>query len=116
MNKTIEYPWSGQIQSPNFPYDYPNNAEGQWLLKAPLGATIQITFSELEIETCSTLCTCDYVAVFDSETDEDPETMIGKYCGSARPLAITSTDRYLLINFKSDVIYGGKGEVYFCMS
>ena len=52
-NRTIYWPHNGLIQSPNYPYLYPNNLLASWLVVGTLGSTITIQFNSMEIEQCT---------------------------------------------------------------
>mgnify|MGYP000018708000 CR=1 FL=1 len=102
MNKTISYPWSGLIQSPNYPYQYPNDIQGQWLIQGPLGSTVTITMNDFTVQSCSALghCSCDSLQLYDGP-DRDSD-VLGRYCGAVRPLPITSTGNEVFVVFETD--------------
>ena len=63
-NRTIGWPFAGLIQSPNYPYMYPNNVEANWNLIGPLGSTITIGFNAMDLEACNRVsCYMIHVAV-----------------------------------------------------
>jgi len=53
---------SGQITSPNFPRNYPDDKECIWLIKANEGQTIEFTIAELDLEP-NRRCRYDYLEV-----------------------------------------------------
>jgi len=64
--------FSGVIESPNFPSDYPDGMDCTWNITAPKGNKINVTFSHFELEDNFWLrrwrktlrdCTYDYVEV-----------------------------------------------------
>ena len=48
----------GTITSPGYPQNYDNNLDLKWLIQAPLGHVIQISFLNFDLESHST---CKYV-------------------------------------------------------
>ena len=41
---------TGELTSPNYPLDYPNDADCQWHIKVDDGFTIQLTFIYFNVE------------------------------------------------------------------
>ena len=41
---------TGELTSPNYPLDYPNDADCQWHIKVDDGFTIQLTFIDFNVE------------------------------------------------------------------
>ena len=41
---------SGEITSPNYPSNYPNNADCQWQISADFGYIVKITLLEVDLE------------------------------------------------------------------
>ena len=106
-NTTIYWPFEGLIQSPNYPYMYPNNMEAYWRVVGPLGSTIDFQFNNLDIEFCSTSCTCDVLEIFDGLTEDD--TSLLKACGSEIPTRTSTTGNEALLKFMSDALTSGNG-------
>ncbi|XDV43102.1 hypothetical protein PO909_011644 [Leuciscus waleckii] len=52
--------WMGEFFSPGYPNDYPNNARCTWTIHSTGATTVQLTFTDVFLETC-----CDYIRVFD---------------------------------------------------
>ncbi|XP_070559274.1 mannan-binding lectin serine protease 1-like [Ptychodera flava] len=88
----------GSIQSPNYPYSYPSNADCVYIISVDDAATIEISFLDLETEGYG--CSFDYVVVKDGN-NQDADT-IDTYCGNGIPDPITSTGNVLYIHFVSD--------------
>lgn len=86
----------GSIATPNHPNFYPHSARCSWLIRADLGFIIRLTFTVFAIEDHRT-CNFDYVEVRDTNY-----ALIGKYCGTRLPPALTSTGNQMFIAFKSD--------------
>ncbi|RMX38167.1 hypothetical protein pdam_00014767 [Pocillopora damicornis] len=45
-------PASGNITSPGFPANYPNDVECRWTIRVPLGSTLVLNFRAFETERC----------------------------------------------------------------
>ena len=41
---------NGTIQSPNYPNDYPNGADCNWIVEVNVGRTVQLTVMNFELE------------------------------------------------------------------
>ena len=62
-NRVIEG-FGSVIESPNFPRPYPHNRNCTWEIRAPLGNTVNISFSHFNIEgPVANNCTYDFVRV-----------------------------------------------------
>ncbi|KAH0627493.1 hypothetical protein JD844_003258 [Phrynosoma platyrhinos] len=90
---------SGIISSPNYPQPYNSSSLCSWLLIAPEGHTINLTFVAFEIESHS-VCGWDSVTIQNGGSPSSP--VIGRYCGTASPGTIQSGSNQLLVNFHSD--------------
>ncbi|KAM6215214.1 cubilin [Rhynchocyon petersi] len=97
---------SGVITSPNYPASYDSLTHCSWLLEAPQGHTITLTFSYFDVEPHTT-CSWDSVTVMNGGSPGSPT--IGQYCGSSSPRAIQSGSNQLVVVFNSDhtVQHGG---------
>ncbi|NXG41986.1 CUBN protein, partial [Psilopogon haemacephalus] len=96
----------GVISSPNYPKPYNNLNHCSWLLEAPEGETITLTFTAFQVESHS-LCKWDSVTILNGGSPGSP--VIGKYCGSTSPGTIRSGSSKLLIIFNSDHSVQGGG-------
>ncbi|XP_037366570.1 cubilin isoform X2 [Talpa occidentalis] len=90
---------SGVITSPNYPASYDSLTHCSWLLEAPQGHTITLTFSDFNIETHVT-CSWDSVTVRNGGSPGSP--IIGQYCGDSNPRPIQSGSNKLVVIFNSD--------------
>uniref|UniRef100_A0A803T317 CUB domain-containing protein n=1 Tax=Anolis carolinensis TaxID=28377 RepID=A0A803T317_ANOCA len=97
---------SGIISSPNYPQPYNSSSLCSWLLIAPEGQTINLTFVAFEIES-HRVCGWDSVTILNGGSPSSP--VIGQYCGTASPGTIQSGSNQLLINFHSDHSIQGGG-------
>ena len=96
----------GSIKSPNFPRNYPKNANCHYLLMNSDPATrITLSFLRFDLHQFSWTSMCyDYVKIYDGNSTK--ATQIGRthgYCGKRAPptLTIASTRNSLLIVFVS---------------
>ncbi|NXA48350.1 CDCP2 protein, partial [Nothocercus julius] len=102
---------SGEITSPDYPENYPNNAECRWSIRAAVGTSIRLVFADFQVESDEE-CSFDYVALFDGATAA--AARLGRYCGSNSPPRTVSSGHELLVVFKSDFNIGGRGfKAYF---
>ncbi|XP_043916230.1 cubilin-like [Protopterus annectens] len=90
---------SGVVSSPNYPDPYDSMNRCTWLLRAPEGHTITITFTYFDVENHAT-CNWDSVTLINGGSPDSP--IIGQYCGTNSPGTITSGSNQLLIVFSSD--------------
>uniref|UniRef100_A0A452U8T7 Cubilin n=1 Tax=Ursus maritimus TaxID=29073 RepID=A0A452U8T7_URSMA len=90
---------NGVITSPNYPASYDSLTHCSWLLEAPQGHTITLTFSDFDIEAHAT-CLWDSVTVRNGGSPGSP--IIGQYCGSSNPRTIQSGSNQLVVIFNSD--------------
>ncbi|KAL8165122.1 UNVERIFIED_CONTAM: hypothetical protein K2H54_029833 [Gekko kuhli] len=97
---------SGIISSPNYPLPYNSSSHCSWLLVAPEGYTINLTFVAFEVER-HTSCRWDSVTILNGGSLSSP--IIGRYCGNTSPGTIQSASNKLLINFNSDHSVQGDG-------
>ncbi|KAM9673713.1 cubilin [Trichechus inunguis] len=97
---------SGAIASPNYPASYDSLTHCSWLLEAPQGHTITLTFSDFDVESHTT-CAWDSVTIRNGGSPGSP--IIGQYCGSSNPRTIQSGSNQLVVIFNSDhsVQHGG---------
>ncbi|CAG0888617.1 unnamed protein product [Darwinula stevensoni] len=111
----------GEISSPNYPDNYPVNTRCRWVLAAPEGQQVTLTFKTMDIERSSS-CAKDGLIVSDvlpdsstgvyaSRGDRPEARMIWSpygmgqshvYCGGDVPPAFQSIGNTVSINFYSD--------------
>ncbi|XP_038649437.1 CUB domain-containing protein 2 [Scyliorhinus canicula] len=97
---------SGVLSSPEYPDNYPNNAECRWFIQVSNNSVINLIFYDFHLENNED-CSFDYVALFDGSSINDRHW--GHYCGGTKPADIISTTSELLVVFKSDFNIGAKG-------
>ncbi|XP_067293549.1 inactive serine protease PAMR1 [Pseudorasbora parva] len=78
---------------------YPINAKCEWTLQVDRGATVELRFSMISLESDHS-CQYDYVEVRDGDSRKSP--VIGRYCGDESPSLIRSSGNSLHILFVSD--------------
>ncbi|XP_060536860.1 cubilin [Cylas formicarius] len=86
---------------------YPAHANCQWVIIAPPGKVIQLTWMMFSLEQ-SFDCTYDYVQIFDNAT-EGLGGLMGKYCGHTLPPVMLSTSNIMTITFISDTTISSEG-------
>jgi len=90
----------GDISSPGFPEDYPNQANCAQLLRAPVNQSVHLSFDEFQVEDGGPNCNWDAVEVFDGPSPDHQR--IGKFCSDSIPDDIVSNGDSLLVVFHSD--------------
>lgn len=96
----------GVIESPNFPNKYDHATNCSWIIEAPIGNTINLTFSHFDLEgqtnAADTRCIYDYVQIMEGD-DDTPNNELGRLCGSIDlPKKINSTQHQVFITFVTD--------------
>ncbi|NWR49520.1 AGRG6 protein, partial [Regulus satrapa] len=93
---------SGVFTSPCFPSDYPNSQACKWIIRAPHGFIIQLTFIDFDIEEAPG-------CIYDSLTLDNGESPMN-LCGiTAKGLSYNSTGNEMIVLFKSDFSIQKKG-------
>ncbi|XP_053569959.1 cubilin [Bombina bombina] len=90
---------SGVISSPNYPQPYNNESHCAWLLDAPEGYTISLSFTHLDI-VYKSACRSSSVTVINGGSVASP--VIGQYCGTVSPGTLQSGSNKMLVIFNSD--------------
>ncbi|XP_078449693.1 CUB and sushi domain-containing protein 3 isoform X2 [Lampetra fluviatilis] len=93
---------NGTIESPGFPYGYPNKANCTWIIVATNKSRIQLTFLSFALEQ-----EFDFMLVFDGEAR--PENFRARFTGFQLPSPITSTGPLLTMKLSSDFAVGAQG-------
>ncbi|XP_047429456.1 adhesion G-protein coupled receptor G6 isoform X10 [Mugil cephalus] len=85
----------GEITSPCYPQKYPNSQTCKWIMQAPAGFIIQLSFLDFDLEEAQG-CIYDKVVVNTGNTDV-------KFCGlTANGLTLNSTGNVMELSFTSD--------------
>ncbi|KAL0629406.1 Ovochymase-2 [Plecturocebus cupreus] len=88
----------GLIHSLNYPENYSDMANCNWIFQAPKHYLIKLSFQSLEIEESGD-CTSDYVTV---HSDVERKKEIARLCGYDVPTPVLSPSSVMLISFQSD--------------
>ncbi|XP_048394777.1 CUB domain-containing protein 2 isoform X1 [Stegostoma tigrinum] len=97
---------SGVLSSPEYPDNYPNNAECRWIIRVSNQSVVNLVFYDFHLENNED-CSFDYVALFDGSSMKDRHW--GHYCGGTKPPNMISSGSELLVVFKSDFNIGARG-------
>ncbi|KAF4095682.1 cubilin isoform X1 [Onychostoma macrolepis] len=97
---------NGEIHSPQYPSNYPDNVDCSWVITVDVGHRVVFNFTDLDLESQSS-CGFDYVAIHDGHHESSP--LLGKFCGVSRPSPITSTMNVIYVRFRSDHSQNRKG-------
>ncbi|XP_046548881.1 cubilin-like [Haliotis rubra] len=86
------------IYSPNYPFNYPSNADVSWKITADEDRRVTISVTQSGLEK-SHGCIKDYIEAFDGPDLNAPS--LGRWCGKSEPLK-TSSGPVMFLKFKSD--------------
>ena len=89
---------TGNVTSPNYPGNYPNNLEKTDTIQVKKGLIISLQFTAFDIESYSTGVCFDHLTI----TDGDGTTLMEKSCGTTLPADITSTSNIVKLVFSTD--------------
>ncbi|KAH8307687.1 hypothetical protein KR044_008974 [Drosophila immigrans] len=89
----------GTIYSPNYPDNYPPNADCVWHFSTTPGHRIKLIFNEFNVESHQE-CAYDNVAIYDG--DSELSSLLGRFCGDKIPYPISSTTNQLYMVLKTD--------------
>ena len=98
---------SGQLKSPGFPNNYPNNKICYWTITVPFGFSVTLDFETFEVSQNAPPCQYDYVEIRDG--GNLTSKILGKFCGNTLPGSIRSTGNQLFVTFHSSASYSRKG-------
>ncbi|XP_075423381.1 embryonic protein UVS.2-like isoform X1 [Ascaphus truei] len=93
----------GIVTSPGYPKKYPNTMDCIFLILAPVGYKIIMTFTNFKMEFASNCSQSnDHLVVYDGSRITAPK--LGTFCSNKQiPPPVTSTENSMLLNFHSDV-------------
>ncbi|XP_048584552.1 SCO-spondin isoform X3 [Nematostella vectensis] len=100
---TVVTDWTGNLKSPEFPNNYPNNISCSWVLTVSPGNRIEVTTFVLLLDSYSTedpSCPGDYLEVRQGASRVSP--LIGRYCGGSVPPPFVSSSENLFMQFVTD--------------
>ena len=90
---------TGNVTSPNYPDNYPNNLEKIETIQVEQGLILSLQFTAFDIESHST-CAYDHLTIMDG----DGTTLMEKSCGSFLPADIRSTSNIVKLVFITDSV------------
>uniref|UniRef100_A0A3Q0RSD3 CUB domain-containing protein n=1 Tax=Amphilophus citrinellus TaxID=61819 RepID=A0A3Q0RSD3_AMPCI len=91
-----------EITSPCYPERYPNSQSCKWIMQAPTGFIIQLSFLDFDLEEAQG-CIYDRVVVNTGNTEV-------KFCGlTANGLTLNSTGNEMTLSFTADFSVQKKG-------
>ncbi|XP_076456068.1 low-density lipoprotein receptor-related protein 6-like [Babylonia areolata] len=89
----------GTVQSPNFPANYSNYHNCTYIITAPVGYQVTLTFTDFDLEAYRD-CRYDFVEIRDGDDETSP--FIGRYCNSTLPAPRRTFGNQMWIRFFSD--------------
>ncbi|CAH0562353.1 unnamed protein product [Brassicogethes aeneus] len=91
----------GTISSPSHPTGYPSEKKCTWMISAPEGHVIQLTWALFHLEH-SYKCSYDSITIYDNNTGPGLGGLMGKYCGNIPPPTMLSSSNLMTIVFETD--------------
>ncbi|KAM8971861.1 ovochymase-1 [Pelodytes ibericus] len=88
----------GAISSANYPALYPRLTTCHWIIEAPEGKIIKLTFEDFAVEIQKD-CAYDHVSVYD---DGSESRLLARLCGFTLPPPVLSPKNTMLIHFSTD--------------
>ena len=90
------------LTSPNYPRNYPDNYNCDWVIRSDPLTRIQITVMRLSMES-SRVCRYDALSVFDGMYGTQRWNLTDKLCRRSQQSRVyTSSGNYMKLNFKTD--------------
>ena len=108
----------GYLTSPNYPQNYPNNSNCQWIVRMRPATTLQFQFVFMDLPNSNTECSEDYLIMRNGERPTSPFFLInpsqgsnqnGHICGTTLPQTKNTSSNTLYVSFKSDSSTTGQG-------
>lgn len=83
---------------------YKDDTICKWIIIAPVGHVVQLSFNSFDLETGFSGCQFDSLSIYDGYINEANLTVlrINEYCGSTLPPLVQSSTNVLSLRFKSD--------------
>uniref|UniRef100_A0A8D2QE76 CUB domain-containing protein n=1 Tax=Zonotrichia albicollis TaxID=44394 RepID=A0A8D2QE76_ZONAL len=79
---------SGVLQSPNYPGNYPNDADCVWEIQVENNFRVTLTFRDIVMQ--SGTCQHDYIEVYDGPLHSSP--LLGRFCSGSFPTYVSSSN------------------------
>ncbi|KAF2975080.1 hypothetical protein EK904_004135 [Melospiza melodia maxima] len=95
---------SGVLQSPNYPGNYPNNADCVWEIQVENNFRVTLTFRDIVMQ--SRTCQHDYIEVYDGPLHSSP--LLGRFCSGSFPTYVSSSNM-MSVRFHTDSRFSFRG-------
>ncbi|XP_043781292.1 deleted in malignant brain tumors 1 protein isoform X8 [Cervus elaphus] len=95
--------FSGNVSSPFYPRNYPNNAKCVWDIEVQNNYRVTVVFRDVQLEGG---CNYDYIEVYDGPHHSSP--LLARVCDGARG-SFTSSSNFMSIRFVSDISITKRG-------
>ncbi|XP_054133231.1 deleted in malignant brain tumors 1 protein [Melozone crissalis] len=95
---------SGVLQSPNYPGNYPNDADCVWEIQVENNFRVTLTFRDIVMQ--SGMCQHDYIEVYDGPLHSSP--LLGRFCSGSFPTYVSSSNM-MSVRFHSDSRFSFRG-------
>ncbi|XP_050561143.1 cubilin-like [Spodoptera frugiperda] len=99
---------TASLSSPNYPSDYSDNLNCEWVFKSEMGRHLAIKFVDFDIEDTHA-CFADSVSVYSSDTPGNWQVVNDNICNSEIARSGFNTSIYMKIKFKTDSSITRKG-------
>ncbi|MGH0144022.1 UNVERIFIED_CONTAM: hypothetical protein FKN15_047101, partial [Acipenser sinensis] len=97
---------AGQIASPLWPRDYPDNADYRWTITVNADYFIRVWIFEMDVEDTYE-CYFDKLKIFDGPSVHSYQ--LGTFCGLHPPPPVSSSGSSMTLEFQSDDSVSGRG-------
>ncbi|KAF0305329.1 Blastula protease 10 [Amphibalanus amphitrite] len=96
----IDMTQSGTITTPNYPSNFPTNVVCWWVIKAPTGQRVKVTFTDMKmLYSVDNVCYWDYVALrYSGDAHSDDKVACDT---ELKGKSFTSTGNQFIVKFKS---------------
>ncbi|KAL9846883.1 scavenger receptor cysteine-rich domain-containing protein DMBT1 [Geothlypis trichas] len=95
---------SGVLQSPNYPGNYPNDADCVWEIQVENNFRVTLTFRDIVMQRGT--CQHDYIEVYDGPLHSSP--LLGRFCSGSFPTYVSSSNM-MSVRFHSDSRFSFRG-------
>ncbi|KAF4019308.1 hypothetical protein G4228_010725 [Cervus hanglu yarkandensis] len=95
--------FSGNVSSPFYPRNYPNNAKCVWDIEVQNNYRVTVVFRDVQLEGG---CNYDYIEVYDGPHHSSP--LLARVCDGVRG-SFTSSSNFMSIRFVSDISITKRG-------
>ncbi|XP_041458355.1 cubilin-like [Lytechinus variegatus] len=99
---------SGTVTSPGYPANYASNLDCTYNIQTISGATIQLNFQELDVESSSN-CGKDQLYLYNGGSETSPALGTSPYCGTTEPTGLETSSNMLRVRLVTDDSGNGRG-------